>query len=412
MKVYDLSDFDSIPKAKDLISDAIQIDNLPPIEQVRKEARWTADMTDLFDKPVADVDDRSAGLARMAYSAAEAGWSDEQIASMLYALDERWQKYTARRDAVRDKILLNLVDRAREKVGYSKGFDIDLSKFAPSKDAPVVTDEEHEPVIYGFQDLVDADFPINWLLDGLLPEQGMMFLTGFPGTGKTQLVTQIGACLALGFESFLKWGIVGSKRKVLMMSLEMGPAPLRLFMETIGGTYEDKRTLNKNLRLMPLGTPIHLDTPQGQAFVDGWMEKEQPDLLIIDSLQSAISREMTDELAAKNFMHYVALLRKKYGCAVIVIHHNRKKSAEAKAKDITQLSDMYGSIFFAANADAVISLDKINEEGLLSVHSLKNRLGKEHAPFQIVRDEHLYFSTEAEALVSGFGNMTGGGLQV
>ena len=61
---------------------------------------------------------------------------------------------------------------------------------------------------------------------------------------------------------------------------------------------------------------------------------------------------------------------------------------------------MYGSIFFAANADAVLSLDKLNEEGLLSMHILKNRLGREHAPFEIVRDEHLHFSTDLDSILS------------
>lgn len=402
MRTLSLSDFDGVPKAKDRVADSIDIGDLPSIEQVRREARWSADMTDLFDKPASEVEDRSAGLARMAYSAAEMGWSDEQIAAMLYDLDGRWKKYTARKATTRDNILLNLINRAREKIGYqSATVDIDLSRFRKQQeDIPVVTDEERPPLIYGFQDFVDASFPINWLIEGLLPQAGMMFVTGFPGTGKTQLASQIGAYVALGYESILKWDIVGGKKKVVFLSLEMGPAPFHLFMETIGKSYDEKKALNANFRLMPLGEAIPLDTAPGQAFLDDWLEREKPDLLIIDSLQLAISKEMTDELAAKNLMHYLALVRKKHNCAVLMIHHNRKKSAEAKQKDITQLSDMYGSIFFAANADAVLSLDKLNEEGLLSMHILKNRLGREHAPFEIVRDEHLHFSTDLDSILS------------
>lgn len=401
MKVYGLSDFDSLTPAKDRVADNIDLQTLPSIEQVKREAKWTADMTDLFTKPVGEVEDRSAGLARMAYSAAEHGWSDEQIAAMLYDLDSRWKKYTARKASTRDNILLNLVNRAREKVGYATGnFDIDLSRFKKDKDIPVVTDEERKPLIWGFEDFVQADFPINWLVEGLLPEAGMAFITGFPGTGKTQLAIMLGAYIALGHESFLRWDIVGGAKKVVFLSLEMGEAPLHLFMQTIGASYTNKKLLNKNFRLMPLGEAIPIDTAPGQAFLDDWLEQEKPDLLIIDSLQLAISKEMTDEMAAKNLMHYLALVRKKHNCAVVMIHHNRKKSAEAKQKDITQLSDMYGSIFFAANADAVIGLDKLNDEGLLSVHGLKNRLGPNHAPFDIVRDETLHFSSEIEALTA------------
>lgn len=404
MRTYDLSDFDGIPLAKELVAESIDFQDLPTIDSVRRNARWSADMTDLFEKPVAEVEDRSAGLQRMAYSAAEMGWDDAQIAAAIYDMDDRWKKYTARKSATRDKIILDLINRARAKVGYSGpiGVDIDLSKFRKdSADAPVVTEEDRVPLIYGFQDFVESDFPINWLIEGLLPEAGMMFCTGFPGTGKTQFATQIGAYVALGYDHFLKWPIIGGEKKVLMMSLEMGPAPLHLFMETIGREYPEKKTLNANMRLMPLGEAIPFDTAPGQAFLDDWLAREKPDLLIIDSLQLAISKEMTDEQAAKDLMHYLALVRKRHNVAIVMIHHNRKKSAEAKRADITQLSDMYGSIFFAANADSVIGLDTLNEEGLLSLHSLKSRLGKAHAPFQIIRNDNLHFSTEIEDLLPG-----------
>lgn len=393
-RVYDLSDFSAVPSARQLVADSIDLATLPTIDQVREEAQWTLSLQELVDAEVDDVSDRSSAMARVAYTGAEFGWTNEQIASVLYYVDDRWGKYVGRPH--RDKLIVNLVDRARAKVGDGERIDPDLSRLRKDDTIEVVEASDERPSIWGFQDFVEADFPINWLVEGLLPEAGMMLLTGFPGTGKTQLSTQLCAEVATGSPSFIGWPLADNEpRKVLLLSLEMGPAPLHHFMVTIGEHYPNKLKLNSNLRLAPLGTAVHLDTPPGQKWLESKLEAEQPALLVIDSLQLSISKEMTDEQAAKDLMHYLATVRRRFGCAVVMIHHNRKKSAEAKQKDITQLSDMYGSIFFAANADAVISLDKRDEEtGELSVHTLKNRLGAERKTFSIYRDEHLHFSTE------------------
>lgn len=410
MKSYSLDAFSALPSQKDAIKEEIELTSLPDIELVQKEAQWTDDMVELFEKDREEVEDRSSALARMAYSAAEMGWSDEQIMSVLYALDDRWGKYTARRKATRDNIILNLVSRAREKVGYSK-VDINLSKFLGDPETPTVDVSVNggSKLVWGFQDFVEADFPINWMIEGLLPEQGLGMITGFPGSGKTQFALQLGAQLALDHEKFLKWPIIGQDHKVLFVSLEMGPAPFHLFSETIGQSYEDKPKLNTRLRLAPLGEPIPLDTKAGQHFLDNLLEEERPTLLIIDSLQAAMSKEMTDEISAKNLMHYLMRTKSHYNCAIVLIHHNRKKSAEAKRNDITELSDIYGSVMFTANADFALGLSKKSESNFLSVHSLKIRLGIEPPPFEVIRDEHLHFSMEFENIMENFGGTRVGG---
>lgn len=408
MRTVSLTEFAALPSQKEGIAKDIELDALPEIEAVVAEADWTDDMLDLFEKPKEEVEDRSSALQRFAYSAAEVGWTDEQIMAALYALDDRWQKYTARRKATRDNIILNLVNRAREKVGYTS-VDIEVSKFLRDPEVPTVdaTEPAKTQLVWGADEFVKADFPINWMLDGLLPEEGIGFISGFPGSGKTQFALQLASYLALGYEKFVKWPITNGERKVLFLSLEMGPAPFHHFMETIGRTYaEHRKSWNKNLRVAPIGEPIPLDTKAGQKFLDNLLEAEQPDVLIIDSLQTAMSKEMTDETASKALMQYVMRTRTKYGCAVIIIHHNRKKSAEAKRKDMTELSDMYGSIMFSANADFVLGIDKQTDGGLVSVHSLKIRLGPTPPPIDLLRDENLHFDVEFSGL---YDKLTGGG---
>jgi len=326
------------------------------------------------------------------------GWQDDQIAAILYDADDRWGKYKHRRD--RDRRLTDFVNRARQKHGYNSLENVDLTKLISSANqtAPVMGESK---LVYGYQDFVDAEFKIEWVLDGLLAQGGFGLIAGYPGTGKTQLSIALGAHMALGEKKFLTWNNVAGNKKVLFLSLEMSAAPLNHFMATIGEGYEDKNTLNRNFLVAPFGTPINLDTPEGQIFFDQIMNDHMPDILVIDSLQKISSKELTDEQAVKNLIHYLATVRAKYSCAMVMIHHNRKKANDGQKKGV-ELSDVYGSTYITTDVDFVMSL-KVIEGNLLQVDTLKNRLGPTFEPFTITRNpENLSFSTDMGKVFNQF----------
>lgn len=405
MREYTLDDFDDVPSAKDLVAESVNLSALPPVAQVIAEASWTVGMMDSFSRDRKDVPDRSAAISAMAYSGAEMGWTDEQIAAVIYDMDLRWGKYTARRASTRDKILLNCINRAREKYGYSEGIDIDLSLF---RDPAIKTEDgaEFKPGVYGVQDFLDQDFTIEWELDGLLSRSGLGLISGDPGVGKTQLCIQLGMCMALGEERFLQWENKAGKRKVLFLSLEMAAPPLHLFMSTIVSRYPDRQTLNQNFKVLPEGLPLALDKDAGRSYLENLMSEYMPDLVIIDSLQRSMSKEMTDELSSKGVMEYLSLLRRKYKCSVLMVHHNRKRVAEAKQREAHSLDDVYGSRIFSASVDFVLSLSK-KVDGGLSLRTLKNRLGREADPIDLERDSSLHFSVFEQDLLQNFEEKSG-----
>lgn len=409
---YTLDAFDLVPSAKAQVQANLQLDALPTLEQVKTLARWTEDMLTRFDRdaeffaPQADgrKEDRSAALAAFSYLAAENGWSDEQIMAALYDMDDRWGKYVARRD--RDKRLIDFVNRARQKVGYDPVTDIDLSSLLQQND-PSVEEETPGKLIYGAQEFVDLEFKVEWLLEGLLAQNGFGLFTGYPGVGKTQFLLQLGSTLALGQEHFLKWRSDGATKKVLLLSLEMGKAPLNLFMGQIARAYEDRDRWNRNLLVAPFGTPVPLDTKEGQAFLNALMDEHMPDVLLIDSLQKISSKELTDELAVKSLIHYLSVVRDKYKTSIVVVHHNRKKPNDGQKKSV-ELSDVYGSTYLTTDVDFVLSLKLLNPQ-LIGVDMLKNRLGPTLDSFEMYRDENLHFGLDFENLQEQFGERGDGG---
>lgn len=409
MKTYSLSDFGHITSAKELVSTKILEEPLPSIDEVKTLAKWTSDMHDLFnttrEQAIGTDDDgtkhfdRSSAMARMAYYGAEQGWSDAQIMAVLVDIDDRWGKYTNRRDR-ETRYLIPLVNRARQKHGYS-GSLTDLAMASLLQEQKPIDGSEAAKMVWGFDDFVNTEFKINWMLEDLFAVGGFGLLVAHPGVGKTTLAIQMGAQLAVGDEQFLKWDNKGGAKKVLFLSLEMGKPPLNHFLSLISNSYDDRKMLNRNFLVAPLGVPVPLDIPEGQQFLANLMDEYMPDVLIIDSLQKISSKELTDEQAVKSLIHYLSNIRAKYNTSLLVIHHNRKKPNEAQKKSV-ELSDVYGSTYIATDADFVMNLHATTQD-MVAVTMIKNRLGPTLEPFEIHRDKNLTFSMDFQKLQEQFG---------
>jgi len=407
-KTYNLADFEHIQSARRIVKGDLLLGELPPLDEVKAIAHWTTELWEKFSRKAEDFGgsekrDRSAAMSELAYLGAELGWSDGQIASMLYDADDRWGKYKLRHD--RDRRIVDFINRARQKHGYNSLQNVDLTSMIQSanQSTGVMGDSK---MIYGYQEFVDAEFKIEWILGGLLAQGGFGLVTGYPGTGKTQLSIALAAHLALGEKKFLKWDNLAGSKKVMFLSLEMGAAPLNHFMGTIGKGYKDKNTLNRNFLVAPFGVPIYLDSPEGQVFFDQLMNDHMPDIVVIDSLQKISSKKLTDEQAVKTLIHYLATVRSKFSCSMVMIHHNRKKPNDGQKKGV-ELSDIYGSTYITTDVDFALSL-KVVEGDLLQLDTLKNRLGPTLDPFQVTRNpENLSFTTDLANIYDQFVNKDG-----
>ena len=406
---HDLEEFGAITSAKQLIANTLAVGDLPDISDVIALNKWTPEFWEKFQVTQEDLSTpeakrkggRSAAMQELAYLGAEQGFSDEQIMAVLQNADTRWEKYLYRHN--RERLLVDIVNRARQKHGYLTGSDLTFAGLEGS--AEEATDG---PLVYGFNDFVESEFHIEWVYEGLLAEEGYGFITGFPGVGKTQYGIQMSCSLALGTD-FLDWKYAQpSPKKVLFLSLEMGEAPMHLFLSTIAESYTpaELNTLNQNFKVFPHGRPLPLDTPEGQRFFEALLSEYQPDMVFIDSLGKVSSKSLTDEEAARTLAHYLMNVKAKYHCGVYMIHHNRKKSNDAQKKDGVELSDVYGSTYLMTDADFVISLRYLTE-GAITVDTLKMRLGPEVRPQTLYRDQHLTYHTDhlnfAEGTNDAFG---------
>lgn len=367
----------------------IKIENLPPIADVLALARWSEEFYTAFtmtkeEASASSPEKRSGALMRLGYLGVENGLSDEQLYSVLDDADKRWEKYTKRSRAGRHKLLLDIIARARAKKGYLTEETLTFAGLL--QDASLVQESK---IVYNFTEFLSHEVYLEWLVEDFITQGGFAVVTGQPGVGKTQWGVQFLISMALGLDTFLKWPIAVGPKKALFLSLEMGHAPLKYFMQKMAGNYKDHRLLERNLHIAPLGEPLPLQTKQGQTFLTNLISEYKPDVLLIDSLQAISGKSLSDEESVKNLVHYLKRMRAQTNCTILLIHHNRKKQPESRSAG--DLSDMFGSQFLAAEIDTCANLRALGGTRILSVDCWKNRLAQMWPTFEIERNDNLQY---------------------
>lgn len=402
ISAYSDSDFSHLPEPAEVIQGKIDLDNLPDIDKVKTLATWDADLVDLFNTSGNDAQkqgwDRSGGLARIAYKGCELGWEDEWIMSALLDADDRWGKYKARK--TRTKILEELINRARAKIGYNT--DTEKMLLTKLMDGKVVDLDEDLPDFMTVGQINAIPGRDDWTTEGLLTHSGIGLVTGRPGTGKTQFILQWAADLACGRPSLVDtFKLPGTPKKVLFLSMEMTQYQLQHFTTPLAEIYDDK-ALDENLVVWGRGEPIYFTEEEGQRLVDSFLDDHKPDVVFVDSLSQAATDISSDDEMKKLF-GFLKTLRRYHKFALVFVHHHRKKANDAQSrKQANSQSDIYGSYQIAASVDFALDIeDRGKDDGQLDMHLLKARFRAPGDPIELIRDDKLHFSlNELDGLVS------------
>lgn len=380
---YSRENFGAFKRVKQVVSDSISLDVIPQVTKVIAKYTWDDHHFDLFMKSDIEEGKRSSALMALGYFGAEKGMTNEEIYALLINADDRWGKFKNRTD--REKRLLDIINRARQKhpVGSdSKEFELRglLSSGEDVKESP--------QYVFGFREFNKLEIELEWVVEGLLERQGMGLVASAPGVGKTQLSLQLGTSCALG-ETFIYWKIP-RPLKVLWFSLEMIAPALQYFTHQMQPAFDEKQMdmLEENLKIVPLGEVLPLDTEAGKVFIEALIEEYEPDVIMIDSMGKVTHESLNDETKAKKLNAYYAVLRKKYDLSIWFVHHNRKANGDNKKPK--ELSDVYGNQYISADLTSAISLWK-DDDGNIELNVIKSRLSKEVKPVNLLRTEQLRY---------------------
>lgn len=359
---YSADFFSSLEIPKQLAKENIVLDEVPDAISVIAKYKWDTDEFLFFRKSEMATGTRSSALMRLAYNCAEMRMSDEEAYSILRNADDRWGKFKGRRDQT--KRLLDLVNRARHKYPLDPEATIDGLQ------------------VFNWEELLDLEVHIDWLIPGILQRQGIMVVSGKPGVGKTQLTLQAMIHMALG-KDFLGWKM-GNPRKVAFFSMEMGSAELKHFQQEMNHilTAEERVILKQNFFLIPIGQALLFDLSADRKKIEKTLEAYKPEVVAFDSLSKTTMASL-DEVNTKAVMDFADNLRMNYDTSVIFIHHDRK--AQIGNRRPKSLEDIYGSFFITATATTVIGMWSNEKSMEIEINYLKVRLAKAPKTTVVVR---------------------------
>lgn len=387
-KTYSPDDFAMLATVKEsIVENTIHIDKkeLPTIKQILGNYQWDAQHLDLFQNPPDVQGTRDESLMRMAYFCAEKGMPDEAMYVILDDVSRRLKKFLR---ADREKRLAEMIANARKKHPF----------------AGVMTKEVKEDIqqVFTINQLLDAEFHLDWLVENLMPKGTINFISAESGIGKSRLSMQLAEALASGTD-FLEWP-VERKIKSMYLSLEMDQYMLKHFAEGLSRGNRYAEDIAENLLMVPVGNPISLVSEDGSRYIENLLETYQPEVLIIDALGSLTFEDLS-EVAAKAIMTKLKEMIAKYGTTFYIIHHNRKPD-KANSKTAPTLADVYGNQYIVTDAALVLTLWQPESSAHVELITLKSRARKsdQNTVLDGSRGFHFLFKSKVEEELEDMAN--------
>ena len=351
---YKLDSFDQIPEVPAPQVYLLEEADLLNPHDVLGDHPMSAKLRKMIKKEEPVEPYRSSFLARLANELAEEGLNHAEIVTLLKVADERIGKYKGRSDQ-----LLRLTQ---------------LAEYALHK---LEADEAIE--VYTAEEILSREENLTWIYPGILHTTGQAILSSAPGVGKTQFLCQMAYHLEnnlrfLGYQS-------NQKHKVFFMSLEMRWLEIKYILQHHKNEWEHPAKFKL------------IDEQSSLVRYEDLIDEHAPTVVMIDSLSEILDNEEKADLEAKKIMRWIRKIRRRYGLAVIIIHHNRK--ATEGNKKPKNLSDLAGSFIFGKDTDTVLQLwrelDRSGKLKHLELSAVKARYGPNFA-FNISRNENLWFT--------------------
>lgn len=348
--------------------------DLPPIEEVIRKYSFSDVVWRLFKFGAAD---RSDGLMSLGYHLAEMKVSISEMMSVLLHADKRWGKFADRSDQLQR--LNEIIIKAKSK--YPDVASITSSGLT----------------LLGIESHKRLEIKLEWVWEGLLQKNGYLLLTGPSGVGKSQVSLDFATHVALG-KDFLGRKIT-NPTKVGFFSLEMGIAEVNFFLsfQHQQNSIEDAAILEKNFKMLALGEPLYFNREEEKLRIEATIDEYQLQGLIVDSLGSATSTELSSEAEIKGIFDWLDHLRQEKNIFIWFIHHHRK--AQSQNKTPNKISDVYGSQYITARATTVLTLWRDPGKNMIRVYPSKVRLSPTPKPFVIERRSNLTFELRSNLLV-------------
>lgn len=259
---------------------------------------------------------------------------------------------------------------------------IPLSSFVPKQAAPnedlkskaKLSSAVGGRIVKSVIDVMDDDEKLEFIVNGILPNKGLMYIGGLSGTGKTIQAIQLVGDIVLGRPT-MTWqlGEAWTEDFVgMMLSLEMGKTELQLRLQHMypNLTDDERKSFDERFLSYTEPEPFELWNPAHILDLFYMIKAHGVKLLLIDSASVSFAQSLKDDVQVNESIKNLYMLRNKLGLAMVVVSHTRKPPAGivSNPEDIT-LNDLFGHSGVAQSASSILIMmedEKARKESIKS----------------------------------------------
>lgn len=225
--------------------------------------------------------------------------------------------------------------------------------------------EKRQNILTSLNELLERSQPRNWLIRRIIPGNAAGVMYGAPGTGKTFIAIDIAASVASGT---LFNGNKTNSGPVVYVAGEGHSA----ISDRFNAWFTARCIKNGKENIHVSGTSVSfVDQAQFAALIaEIDVLPSPPKLIVIDTLfRATAGADVNDAQAMGGFWANVDLVKSRYGCTVLVVHHTGR----------LEQGRSFGSIVLLANADYEISISSDDHR-----HAIENTKQKDGEPFKLM----------------------------
>lgn len=242
----------------------------------------------------------------------------------------------------------------------------------PTSAAPM---EEDEKRVFKWDELVKEKLiPVDWLVDRLIPAQGVVVVGGDSGVGKSWLALHIAHCVATGKLVLGKFAT--SRGSVCFVDEENSTALLKRRVQKLAAGSQASEDTPVTFLVQH---QVRIDRPDNLDRLVSLVAGEKPKLIIFDSFIRIHGSNENDSREMADVMDKMRDLQNRLRCAIVFTHHTRKMSTINAAGQMLR-----GSTDIRAFVDTHIFMRAVRAGGgrVLIEHD-KSRYSEALDPFQV-----------------------------
>lgn len=254
-------------------------------------------------------------------------------------------------------------DTARDLLKPFRITRADISRSEPEAQVSSSEAQEANPLGVIFGGLEEADAPIEYLVDGIIPKASVCMFVAEPYTLKTFAALDVAVSVAHGTPWLGKHAT--KKGRVVYVNFEMHGSELKRRLRLLG----DDGGL--------VGRVTHPDLSLEHEEFWAALASLRPELVVVDTLSAGNPNVEEKDPRAAEPLRRAAKMANDTNCTFLFVHHTTKDASASKKSRVRGTGAIFGAL------DVCYFFESVGTSGASAVECIKMRSGPEPAKFVI-----------------------------